>query len=427
MQALKSLMYRRPFLLICGMSFLVFFTPLFWRMMKGTTTLIGEFPYHYLSGLIRLPFLVWWLLLILGSFAVVLLFYRLIRIHASNPLIRAVATMMFVITPTMVFLSFSVSPYLLALIILLAGLNLLHSHQSWAWVAFSLLLFFDWVTFLSSFIIVTTYLMFIEKEYLSRFVPGALLAFILVHLTFGRPFAFEPFYNRVPLVDFFSDFESIHGVGLFVFLLALIGFMLSWKDKKQFFPLYTAAFFLFVLFGVANVHVLLFLYPLLAVSAAVAFVYFWQRQWSFSAVRFLTLIVLLYGMLFSTLSYVNRVSGLGPQPAVFDSLDGVSGVVVSHPSNSFWIMYSGAEPYVTYVDADYSEKLNVTMALLRSRDLRRTQALVEAGNITYVWIDPAMKEGQVWDSKDDGLLFLLRKGHFARVYDEDGIELWRLG
>jgi hypothetical protein len=67
------------------------------------------------------------------------------------------------------------------------------------------------------------------------------------------------------------------------------------------------------------------------------------------------------------------------------------------------------------------------LALLRSRDLRRTQALVEAGNITYVWIDPAMKEGQVWDSKDDGLLFLLRKGHFARVYDEDGIELWRLG
>src|SRR3989344_1991285 len=105
MQALKSLMYRRPFLLICGMSFLVFFTPLFWRMMKGNTTLIGEFPYRYLSGLpIRFPVFVWWLLLILGSFVVVLLFYRLIRIHTSNPLIRAVATMMFVITPTMVFL-----------------------------------------------------------------------------------------------------------------------------------------------------------------------------------------------------------------------------------------------------------------------------------------------------------------------------------
>ncbi len=426
-------MYRKPRLLILIAALLTFVLPFAWRMMLGNPALPGEYSYFHLdSFLLRdVGFSFIWAALIAGSTALLLLYVRLVRLYTANPLVQFIAPLFFILTPATIYLSLSVSPYLVVLLLLFAAVNLLHSrYSSFAFVVLVPALFFDWLSFFAVLLLFSMALWYkSEFKLLSFFAPAFIFAFVAVQILFSRPLFFEIFPSYAPLVSLFSDLESLHGIGVFVFLLALIGFVWSWVEKRKLFLFYSGVVVLFMLFLFGNIHALLFLYPLLVFPAAVTFVYFLQRQWEFHILRFLTLAVLVYGVLFSSLSYMNRVVVLPPTPAVFDSLKELpSGIVVSHPQKSFWIAYgSDAEPFITYLDPDYDGKLNVTLAFLMSRDLRKTQGLIEATNATHVWIDEQMKHGQVWNNKDDGLLFLLREGHFAKVYDEDGIEVWKVG
>ena len=103
-----------------------------------------------------------------------------------------------------------------------------------------------------------------------------------------------------------------------------------------------------------------------------------------------------------------------------------AGIVLSHPQKGFWVEYWAEMPaYIDYSDSDFAVRANVTGQIFYSRELERTFDLLESNSIKYVWIDDAMKSGQVWIEEDEGLLFLLRSERFKRVYYKDGIEIWR--
>ena len=70
-------------------------------------------------------------------------------------------------------------------------------------------------------------------------------------------------------------------------------------------------------------------------------------------------------------------------------------------------------------------KNNITQEIFKSREFKRTVQLLEDNKISIIWIDKSMKNGQVWNSNDEGLLYMFRNDRFLKIYDTNGIEIWR--
>lgn len=455
------------FLVIIFASFIVFGAPVFFRLGQDNATLIGEYPYSYLTssprafdifGLfvssLHLPLVGYWFLSIAGTLLFVFLFYRLVRLNCTDMLYRQVTLFLIFVTPITLYLAHVLAPYLAALILITIGLNLFHSRlRSLAFLPFTGLLFFDWLVFLSASVIVTGYLFFVQSSLYGPttstphfrhshkrgkahmfFLLSFVAAFIVVHFFLPPPSVLETLPQELSLTDFFSDFGSIHGFGIFVVLLSFVGIVRSWAYKRQLVPAYLGLCLFVALFFFLSPNALIFLYPFVILFAASALVYFWRRTWYVHYLRFLTLAILIYGAIFSGFSYAQRIAALPPDQNVFDSMQWLRGhaslseVVLSHPQKGFWIAYgSGLSPFIDYLEEDYPHRIAIAQTLFASRDLKKTTSLLEANNISIIWIDNDMKNGQVWTENDEGILFLFRNERFKKVYSREGIEIWRFG
>ncbi|HLC75280.1 MAG TPA: hypothetical protein VJH88_05515 [Candidatus Nanoarchaeia archaeon] len=410
----------------------LFLLPFGWRFIDNAT-ISGELSYYYLD---TFPFSVMplssfghWILASAVTLLFVLLVSRLVG-QWTDGSDHLIVLLFFVGTPATIYLSSQPTIYLYALVLVALALNLVSSRYPLLMLLpLAGLLLFDWITVLCASIIITAYLLFVEKKHLAWAVAGLLSTFFIIHSIYTRPFAFEILAERTLLTELFSDLGGVYGISLFVFLLALIGLVITWSKKRMFIPLYCAVLLLLALFFL-NRAALLFLYPLLSLLAGYAFLYFWQREWTLPFVHFLTIAVLGYGMLFSALSYVTVVVNDKPTPEMLESTAWLrdhpfykDDVVLSLPEYGYILGY-GSHPFVTPMSADYELRLNVSNALFHSRDLKRTEALMVENEISMIWMDAAMRT--LWKS-DDGLLYLFRaSGRFVKVYDDDGIEMWRL-
>ena len=73
------------------------------------------------------------------------------------------------------------------------------------------------------------------------------------------------------------------------------------------------------------------------------------------------------------------------------------------------------------------KRQNITNDIFYSRNINKTLDLINENNLTYILITKEMKQGQVWTSNDQGLLFLIRYyASFKNIYDDDNIELWQV-
>lgn len=435
-----------PLLVLFALFF--FSIPLATRFMMGNPTLPGEYPYHYITpsshSFFSSPFhfvassaplslFSYGIILIIGGTLLFVLFYALLRIHFPDRFFLTVTSLLFIFSPTTTYLASFFSPYLFALLFLLSGLLLLHSRFPFlSLLPFSFLLFFDWLAFISSFIIIfCTILLIRHKNQASLPLLFAGLSFI-ISFFYSRPLAFEVFPFSTPFLNIFSDFGALHGLSFFVFLLSITGMFLQLRRDTSFVPVYLALCSFVLLFAFMSIHALLFFTPILIIFASFGFVRFWDRSWVLFPIRTLTLLALTYGVLFSSFSYTHSITQLSPSPAIFDSLHWLQtyaspgSAVLSHPEKGFWISYgSHLTPFVTYLTPDYPARFSSAETLFHSRDLKKTMALFEYSSIFYIFIDRDMKSGQVWREPDEGLLFLFRNERFKKVYDQEGIEIWK--
>ncbi len=419
-------------LLIVSAAFIAFFTPLAWLLGLGNTTLPGVYSYHYLSQLGIAAYYPVWLFSVAGTFILTLLFYRLVKLHTTVPVFVISAALFFVLAPVTLFLSMSVSPYLLALLLLFLGLNMLESRYALSsLLPFFGLLFFDWLTFLSTLAIVGCYLLYTHRKLLS--VVPFIALFLFLNLVVSYPLVMEHTHSSSISVDFFSIFGSIHGLGIFTVLLSILGIAASWPAKEKLLFVYFCIGILLVLFFIAGEAALYFLYPIIVLFAALAYTTLWQRSWALPLIRTLTLATLAYGVLFSGLAYVNQQVHSGPTKNVLASAAWLSShpfysdaIVLSHPQKGFWLEPDGIErAFIDYNEYYYAERLEVMHKIFASRDFKTTGTLLEENGISLIWIDDEMRNGQVWNEKDEGLLFLLSDERFLRVYESDDVEIWR--
>jgi hypothetical protein len=242
-----------------------------------------------------------------------------------------------------------------------------------------------------------------------------------------------PFGRPVPVVQAISDFGGGSGLSLFAFLLALIGFILLWQFNKKYYAMMIGT-------GIMLVTSLLMPSALVAAQVLVAFLagyaisFFAQMKWEFDDIRVLTLLVLVCGMLFSTLAY-DIALARGP-PSIELRYAAISmgalpenAVILAYPGDAFWFEYWSEKQALLdgwgSQTPRAAERWAAAQQIWHSQDIARLRPLLYRNNIGAIVITKDMRSGTVWDLPEQDLLFLLRNNEtFKNAHHSSSVDIW---
>lgn len=260
----------------------------------------------------------------------------------------------------------------------------------------------------------------------------SLVIYVPLLINFGIPRGVS--VNQNLLQNVISDFGSLTGLGFFSILLALAGLAVTWKKDYRHSFFYLIIIISFVLSFYSDIF-RFYVNFMVAVSSGLCLVHISRMKWQFKLLRNLTVLILICGLLFSSVSFIARLSTYPPSKEMIKSLkwldnyDNSTSIVLSYYKNGFWLEYFNKKAVMDknfYFTPNLFLAYNETQIIFYSRNLERTTKLLNKYDIKYIWITPAMKNGEVWSKENEGLLFLFRnRDFFEKIYDEDSIEIWR--
>lgn len=237
-----------------------------------------------------------------------------------------------------------------------------------------------------------------------------------------------------------SDFGAV-GIGVFQLLLGIIGITLLWNKKPRFLKKnknYRSLFvFLIMLFIVsAYIHTIIYLINIV-VSILVAFTLstLYMRKWELKPIRKLAVMLIAYGLIFSAFSFQTRIVNSSPLPSEIDALNLLGeeqeAVTLSHYSNGYLIEHFSKKPVLLDNRLFFSKKRDEINSdadkIFSSRNLENTKGILNRYQIKYVYIDKDMKEGQIWQNREEGLLFLLdNSDDFDVIFWSHDVEVWKV-
>lgn len=371
----------------------------------------------------------------------VVFFNLLLKLFFEKSYQRNIITIFLIVNPAFIY-AFTVSnPHSTAIAFTLAATYFFMRPEKLSFVLSVLL--FTIVALFSIFNSIFSLLLLLAiilrlKENHNRFIVVLL---VLAFVSFARKIPFYYNYTFFPntnmVQSLFSDLGGLVGFGVFIVMLAIYGVFSHWKKKSKFFTLFAIAILLLVAqFFVGN-FVNMYLGFLVSIAAALGFLKLYSSRWKIKIIRNLTLLVLVCGLMFSTVAFLTRVVELEPDNTSAEGLawmrDNVfkEGYVLSHHKNGYSVSYLARNP--VFVDSlelssnsqDFLYK--VADSIFDSRDLEQVKILLLRYGIKYIYIDPVMKEGLVWDKDNQGLLFLLSdKDTFKNIYAKNRVEIWEV-
>jgi hypothetical protein len=154
-------------------------------------------------------------------------------------------------------------------------------------------------------------------------------------------------------------------------------------------------------------------------------------RWELEQIKFLSIMLVACGLMFSTLSFIGLLASFGPSDSLGRGLVWLANedanVVLTHYSRGFWVeSIAGKKVLIDDFSKD-RRLLNDSMTMFYSRNLKKTRELLDGYNISHIVIDTDMKHGLVWQKDDEGMLFLFRNNEtFNRIYDKAGVEIWKV-
>jgi len=387
------------------------------------------------------PFFVLLILPLLLGILTAGLFYASINHLHQNKKVAFIATILLVISPsfiyTFVFLKEFTIPLFLAM---LAGHLLICRKHLAAYLFLALMAGFGIEHF-----IIALVMLFLARtpEQKTKATIATLLILILgmvlyfpLLFQYGLPELFS-FEQRNPLFNIFSDFGSRFGISIFLIFLAFFGLKEFWKEKYTHSRMYTALAILMLL-TIIKASFIIYATFLLALLSALGMLYLFNARWESRTIKDLTIFILILGLLFSAISFLNNYENAQPSPELVESLQSLSQVsspeevILSHYSYGIWINSIASRKNVMDEKAFYAPQVNERFQdieeLFQSRNLERTQTLLKKYQIAYIYITPEMKQGRVWQSEEQGLLFVLKfsQDEFTRIYHQNGIEIWKV-
>jgi len=231
----------------------------------------------------------------------------------------------------------------------------------------------------------------------------------------------------------FSDLGSLNGFSAFCILLSALAIPIFWQQRSKLSLAYHSIFILvpaFWLFGsMLNAYLLL---PL-SIFSALLISHLERKRWKGSLIKSMTLLIIWCGLLFSSASYLARLSTLDPSQTALEAMswlhDQQPGNVLAPASRGFWIEYYANMPVLADGLSPRNpaelQSLNDTYEIYQSRNLKRTTELLDKDSVRYLWIDNEMMSGEIWSKPSDGLLFLFRSNEtFKRAFVNQNVQIW---
>lgn len=366
------------------------------------------------------------------AFLTVLFLYLLLRKLGLDLEKRFYLISILIVSPAFIYMAMLSNPHVFAILLGVMAFYFYFNKNPVAKLFFALLLMalplFGIIEAVISIVILFG-LYFTSRQKSLLFLAAALLAIYLLNFNFAVNFALQ----ENALQNSITDFGGIIGFGVFNILLAVIGFLLTWRYKKQHYVLYLIVALLFLSVKFLGTTTNIYLNFIFAYLASLGMAKLLNRSWDSDIIKYLTIFVLVSGFLFSGLSYLDRVANLGPDTDAVDSLSWLSknsnpdSVVFSHPDKGFLIEYFANRKPVTDSYTTYENALDDTEVLFWSRNLETSKRVIARYGIDYIWIDREMISGQVWSKDEQGLLFLFKnKETFEKVYGTDNVQIWKV-
>jgi len=386
----------------------------------------------------------------------VLIFYLILKEFKIEIKERFVVLLILIISPAFIYLSVISNTYSVPVFLIILGIYFLFKKNIFLTVL-SLLAFAATIPFgvFNALLVITIIIAYlieeIQKEKSSlkskrlRFSlkskkASAFLFVLFIISIFCFPLYFQQKIKILPaenmLQNSISDFGALAGIGIFNILLAIVGFFLMWRKRKE----HLFIFLLLLIIIISSFYaknLMVYLTFVFSVFAGYAFVKIRDMDWQVKMIKNLTMLLIICGLTFSTISYLNRISNMQPDSEVIKSLDWLkhysepNEIVFSHYSKGFWISSVAERPVITDKMLEYypnaKERFNDSLEIFYSRNLKNTKTLLNKYDINYIWIDNEMKQGLVWEKEQQGLLFLFRNNEtFKNIYNNQGIEIWEI-
>ncbi|MDP3698684.1 MAG: hypothetical protein Q8R47_03785 [Nanoarchaeota archaeon] len=436
------LRYQKIYL--CGLLMLLSALSLFSNYLQEKPLLMGGESYFYLSSgqpdpsyqpltlFFRvIPDQLAYLFPPLLSVGIILLFYSLAQ-KINIPEKKAFLIVLFyILTPTFIFTSLALSSYSLFLLLTLCGANVLLLGTKKKYFALLPFLLASWIDTFSALLLLggLAVYFFPVKKSKERFpiilLVGIAAVLVLNAAVLKSPFFLGPFTVQHKTADLISDLGSFSGVGIFAILLAIIGLISSWQKKNV--PLLLPALAVFIIAYLFNTHTVFFLSLLIVILAAAGFVDLVEQSWSLPFLRNAALLLLLLGISFSAVAYLDRLSGYPPTAVDQKALEWIQRntkeetAVLSAPENSYYIAYFAQRKPVFSLHQDYQHDYQLSRDIFSAFYIDELFPLLEKNKVSIIYISGEMKR-QLPAQQE--FLFLLQNERFKLLYFTEDAEVW---
>ncbi len=431
------------------------------RLVNGHPLLMGAESYFYLLSYAFLQYLPLWLLALLSAAMGTASVWLLLRcckstFHMnalSSPLFSFTYGILVIASPVFLWTFSTLSGFsVLVFSMLLGWYCLLQKRRGFHIVA---LLLFTPVAFIDlySVLLLLCFMIFLyfsssskraeepiapiipwqqirKKPYRTQpyFVAALYAALLFIAGIFlHKPFIAGPFAGENILLDMLADVGGAPGASVFLLLLGIIGISIAWK-KKEFYAWYI---FLAVTLAAYLYRPLAF-FPLmlfLSLFAAQSVIKLFRRPWTLPLVKNITFLLLCLGLLFSTLSYLDRVAELPPTKwdhaaMVFmekKTPSGSAGSVLAEPEQAYYIKYlASGEPFYQPHTRD-KERQQLLREMYNATYITGLFPPLEQQNISIVYVTPSLKESL---PAEYGFLFLLQNERFKLLWEKGDYQVW---
>ncbi len=414
---------------------LILLLPLLLNIFFNKAPLAAGESYFYLSllnisNIQSVPLAMLYIIPLISGLLSLTLFFALTKHWKFDPKFTTWFLILLALSPAFMYTFTNITTYALVTPLVLLGLLLLEKKQKYQFLALVPLAattFFDIFTTLAVATIIIIHSLNkkrIKTPHIAVLITLALLLIINIFLL-QQQFILGPFHMQHLLSDFISDLGGLSGISFFTFILAIIGATAAWRKKK-----FRYLYILLVLFVVAYVVSSAIIFPLTVVItlfATTALTQLSNRNWSLQQLKKFTLFLLLLGIIFSTLSYSDRLVEYGPTQSEIETLQWIQeetpseSVIFAVGEHAHYVQFFAQRTATPLPHKKHRTSATTTSNITDSLYIRQLFPILESQGITHFYIPHSFQQTL---SSDQGLLFLLRNERFKLVHSHEQSEVW---
>ena len=369
--------------------------------------------------------------IILGAVCAILFYFIARKIIEQKKALYA--SIILILSPAFLFIFSTNSAYMIPTFLILLGIFLLTNENEYV-SYFSIIPLLGAVinSFFVSVLVLLAYLTYylVKKDKKYYLITSGVLV-ILTSIFYSREFILNYSVSNLPLLsNLFADFGGLLGVSVFTAIFFIAGIII-FKKRAYAYPI----LIFFIIAFLINYRTIAYTNLFVCAFAGVGLDIFIEKKWKLRDLKQTMNFLMICGILFSAVSHINIIKEMNPSQGIIDASVWLNNnaendtVIFSSIKNSFVIENFAQRKVLLdplFLNTGNFDILsNDSNDLLYSRDIEKTEKVLNKYNIGYIIVDKDMTNGEIWQSDSQGLLFLLsNQQKFPTVYNQGGVTIF---